>query len=275
MKFPENIEKFTVNKNNYGIFPPIGYLSIDETSDGGGDDYGLYWEIGKEKGLPIVCSSRHEESLLVPEFRDFTSFVDWFEETDGQEGPTMNLNDNDFFISLTNKGKVLTKNGKNEEAIQKLERAVSLFGEYSETWYWLAENYYKTGQKDKADRALVNSIASNFVFGLPSKKNVDRFNEMTPSEELKNHPIVRRKANLIHGGDFATPFSLDYNLIPEIVDELKTRKDYRTALLMQQNYGLLMTSETEDIIEQHHFKIETWFESFKSEMLSIYPERKY
>lgn len=274
MKFPKDIERFTINKSSYGIFPP-GYHTIEQSSDGGGDYYGLYWEIGKENSSPIVCLSQHEESLLVPEFKDFTSFLDWFDETGGQEGPTMNLNDNDFFISLTNKGKILTKNGKSEEAIQKLERAVSLFGEYSETWYWLAENYYKTGQKDKADRAIVNSITSNFFFGLPSKKTIDRFNEMTPSDELKDHPIVKRKTNLIKGGDFNTPFTMDYNLFPEIVEELKERKDYRIAMLMRQNYGLLMTSETEDVIERHHFNIDTWFESFKSELFSIYPERKY
>jgi tetratricopeptide (TPR) repeat protein len=149
MKFPHDIQRFTLKADSYGFFPLIGYLTLDETGDGGGDYYGLYWELGKENGEPIVCVARHEEFLLVPEFKDFESFTQWFDETGGQEGPTMHLNDNDFFISLTNKGKVLTKNGKHEEAIQKLERATSLFSEYSETWYWLAENYYKTGQMDK------------------------------------------------------------------------------------------------------------------------------
>jgi tetratricopeptide (TPR) repeat protein len=274
MKFPQDIERFTLKSNSY-FFPPIGYLSMDETGDGAGDYYGLYWEIGKENGDPIVCVARHEEFLIVPEFKDLESFSRWFDETDGQEGPTMNLNDNDFFISLTNKGKVLTKNGKHEEAIQKLERATSLFGEYSETWYWLAENYYKTGQKDKADRALINSISSNFFFGIPSKKVVDRFNEMTPSDALKDNPIVKRRTTLIQGGDFLTPFSMDYNSILEIVEELITKNDYKTAMLMKQNYGLLMSFETEDTAQRHHFNIDTWFESLRSEMFSIYPERKY
>lgn len=274
MKFPHDIERFTLKDDSYGFFPPIGYLSLDETGDGGGDYYGLYWEIGKENGYPIVCIARHEEFLLVPEFKDFESFTQWLDETGGQEGPTMNLNDNDFFISLTNKGKVLTKNGKHEEAIQKLARATSLFGEYSETWYWLAENYYKTGQKDKADRALVNSISSNFFFGLPTKKAVDKFNEITPSEELKDHPIVKRRTNLVQGGYFSTPFSMNHNILLEIIEELKTLRDYRTAMLMKQNLGLLISSATDDTKRQR-LNVEGWFDDFKSELFSLYPERKY
>ena len=273
MKFPQHIERFTLNKDNYGFFPPIGYLSIDETGDGGGDYYGLYWEIGKENGEPIVCVARHEEFLLVPEFKDFVTFAQWFDETGAQEGPTMNLNDNEFFISLTNKGKVLTKNGKHEEAIQKLERATSLFGEYSETWYWLAENYYKTGQKDKADRALINSISSNFFFGIPPKKAIDKFNEMTPSEELKDHPIVKRRTNLVQG-DFSTPFSMNHDILLDTIEELKTIKDYRTAMLMKQNLGLLMSLETDDAKRQG-INFEGWFDNFKTELFSLYPERKY
>jgi tetratricopeptide (TPR) repeat protein len=178
-------------------------------------------------------------------------------------------------MSLTLRGKVLTKNGKNEEAIQKLERAISLFGEYSETWYWLSENYYITGQKEKGDRAILNSILSNYFFVLPSKKTIDRFNEMIPSKELETHPIVKRKTNLIKGGDFTTPFSIDYYLLLEAIEELKTINDHRTAILMKQNYGLLMSSETKEIAQKHGFVIDTWFENFKSELLSAYPERGY
>lgn len=103
----------------------------------------------------------------------------------------------------------MTKNGKNEEAIQKLEKSVSLFGEYSETWYWLAENYYKLGQKSKADSALVNALISNYSFGFSSKKAIDRFNEMEPSMDMKNHPIVKYRTDLITSGNFATPVSIN------------------------------------------------------------------
>jgi tetratricopeptide (TPR) repeat protein len=275
MKFPKNIERFTLQYDANEYFSPIGYIAIEETSDGGGDYYGLYWEVGKEENSPTICASRHEDRLLVPEFKDFESFVEWFDETSGQEAPVMNLNDNDFFISLTNKGKVLTRNGRNEEAIQKLERAVSLFSEYSETWYWLAENYYQTGKKDQGDRAILNSIASNFFFGPPPRKAIERFNQMTPSDDLKDHPIVKRRERLIGDGNFTKAVSVNLGALLETIDELKKQKDYRSAILMQQNYGLLMASESEEVMTLHGFDRSTWFESFRTEVFSLYPNRKF
>ncbi|MBX3240619.1 MAG: tetratricopeptide repeat protein [Chitinophagaceae bacterium] len=275
MKFPHSIERFTISNHSHYSFPPAGYVAIEETSDGAGDNFGLYWEIGKENNSPIVCSSRHEESLLVPEFKDFQSFVDWFDETDGLESPPMNLNDNDYFISLTNKAKVLTKNGKHEEAILRLERAVSLFGEYTETWYWLSENYYKTGQKEQGDKALVNSILSNYYFGVPSKKSVDKFNEMIPSDELKNNSLVKRKEGFISGGDYSTPFTIDYDLLLATVEGFKAMNDNRTAMIMKQNYGLLMSLENNEIVQKYGFNVRDWFENFNKELFSIYPDRAH
>lgn len=135
----------------------------------------------------------------------------------------------------------------------------------------LAENYYKTGQ---ADRALINSISSNFFFGIPTKKAVEKFNEMAPSEELKDHPIMKRRANLVQGGDLSTPFSMNLSIVLDIIEELKTAKDYRTAMLMKQNLGLLIFSQTNDTKEQR-FIFEGWFENFKSELFTLYPGRKY
>jgi hypothetical protein len=120
----------------------------------------------------------------------------------------------------------------------------------------------------------MNSISSNFFFGFPTKKAVDKFNEMTPSEELKNHPIVKRKANLVQGGDFSTPFSMNQNILLDIIEELKTTKDYRTAMLMKQNLGLLMSSAIDDE-KREGLNFEAWFDDFKSELFSFYPERKY
>jgi len=274
MKFPEGIGRFTISKDKHE-FLPSGYLAIEETNDGGGDNCGLYWEIGREENLPMVCLWQHEGSLLIPEFRDFTSFLEWFEKGDGSAGPTMNLNDDDFFIPLMNKGKVLTKNGRMEEAIEKLERSVSLFGEYSESWYLLSENYYKTGQKEKGDSALINSISSNFFFGLPAKKAIDRFNELQTSGTFQNHPMVKKGTNWIKGSDFATPISVDYDLMLEIIQDLLDSGDFRTGMLMSQNYGMLMSRETEDITRRYNFEPSKWFEQFSVKLFSIYPERIY
>jgi tetratricopeptide (TPR) repeat protein len=274
MKLPVNINK-TLSQNDYGLFPPPGFLTMEETGDGAGDYYGLYWQIGREAEYPIVCMSGHEDLSLIPEFKDYESFAEWFEETEGQQGPTMALDDTDFFLSLMIKGKLLTKKGNNADAIEKLERSLSLFDEYCESWYWLSENYFATGQKEKGDRAIVNCISSNFLFGFPLKKIVDRFNEMQPSQALEKHPIVKRRAGLINGGDFLTPLSMNYDLMLEIVHEFQEEGDFRMAMLMKQNFGLMMSCEPIEIRSKYKFELVTWSEQFRAEMLSIYPDRKF
>jgi tetratricopeptide (TPR) repeat protein len=275
MKYPDNINKVKLSDNaDYGNFP-LGFIPIEDTSDGGGDYYGLYWEIGKENSEPIICASRHEESLLVPEFANFKSFIEWYEETDGQETPRLDINDTFFFLSLTNKGKVLTKNGKTDEAIEKLEKSVNLFGEYSDSWHWLGENYYTDGQKEKGDIAFVNSIASNYFFGLPTKKSIERFIEMEPSPNLKSNPLVKRRKDLIQAEDFTNPLSINFDNLLDAIQEFESIKDFRTALILKQNFGLLMSFQTNEIASKYNFVFSKWTDNFKKELISIYPERKY
>lgn len=68
MKLPNNLAGMTLSNDGH-IFPPFGFITIDETGDGGGDYYGMYWEIGKEEFDPIVCALQHEEFYLSLNFQ--------------------------------------------------------------------------------------------------------------------------------------------------------------------------------------------------------------
>lgn len=71
---------------------------------------------------------------------------------------------------------------------------------------------------------------------------------MIPSNKLKDNPIVKRRSNLFQGGGFSTPLSIDYNSFQELIEELLEKNDYKTAMLMKQNYGLLMSFEPEETV---------------------------
>lgn len=234
----------------------------------------MYWELGKENGEPIICYKNHEESLLVPEFADLTSFLTWYEETEGQESPRIDLKDTTFFLNLFNKSKVLTKNEKTEEAIQTLEKSIKLFGEYCDSWTLLAENYYKINELEKADTASLNSIITNFAFGLPSKKCIDQFNKVNPQGELRDNPLVKRKDGLLQGGDFANPFTMNYAKLLEAIEEYRVIGDLKTALLLEQNYGYLMNFELVETKEKYRFNEKEWSRNFKDKILTYYPDRK-
>lgn len=275
MKLPNNIDKVTLSESaDFWIFPPIGFLEIKEADNGTGDNYGLYWELGKENDEPIICSKRHEEFLLFPEFVNLKSFLAWYEETEGQESPRIDLKDTTFFLNLFNKSKVLTKTGKTDEAIQTLEKSIQLFGEYCDSWTLLAENYYKVNEFEKSENASLNSIITNYTFGLPSKKSIEQFNRIDPGGNLKDNPLVKRKDGLLLSGDFANPFSVDYGKLLEAIEEFTEIGDLKTALLLEQNYGYLMSFEQVETKQKYKFNDSDWSTNFKDKILTYYPDRK-
>lgn len=276
MKHPNNINRVIIYKSpDYWIFPPLGFIEFEEGNDGAGDYYGLYWEIGKEDQEPGIFRKNHEEGQLIPEFVNLDSFLSWYETTLGQELQSINLRDPSFYISLYYRARVFTKTGKTNEAIHALEKSTELFGEYSDSWGLLAENYYKANEKDKAELASLNSIISNYVFGLPSFKSIEQFNKIDTKGKLKNNPIIKRIDGFISGGTFSNPFMINYDKLKEAIAEFKELKDYKSALILEQNYGYLMLTEKGEIREKYNFKDKEWSEFIKNEVLNIYPDRKW
>ncbi|WP_426667725.1 hypothetical protein ACPPVU_17010 [Mucilaginibacter sp. McL0603] len=274
MKLPDNIDKITIEKpNDFSVFPPIGFIEIREGNDGAGDNYGLYWAVGKEGEEPIVCHKLHEESLLVPEFPNLDSFLEWYYIEQEQPIPFINLSDKRFFLNLYNKSRVLTKNGKTEDAIQALEESIELFAEYTDSWTLLAYNYYTQNEIEKAEYASLNSIISNYAFGLPSKKAIDQFNRIDSSGKYKNHPLVKRKDGLLSGSSYFAPFTLDYDRILEVIEEFKELRDHKSALILEQNYAYLMKSEKSEIKKKYNFNGNIWSNNFRKEILIFYPDR--
>jgi len=273
MTLPENVNKVTRTNSKCRIFPPVGFLEFEEANDGAGDNYGLYWEFGKENSEPIICSKRHEEFLLIPEFSNLDSFLGWFEETGGQKCPSLDLKDTSFYINLFLRSKVSSKNGKIVEAIKALEKSIELFAEYSDSWTLLAENYYKTNDIEKGDLASVNSIITNYAFGLPSKKCIEQFNKIDSSGKLKNNPLLKRQDSLLQGGDYLNPFVINYDQLIEAINEFKELKDYRSALILEQNYGYLMHLEQSDVKIKYNFEDEKWSAYFSNEIYQRFPDR--
>lgn len=275
MKQPDNIDKVTiVNVQDFSIFPPIGFTEIEEGNNGAGDNYGLYWALGIEEEEPIVCQKLHEEFLLVPEFSNLDSFLAWYGNQQEKDSAFVNLSKKRFFLDLYNKAKVLTRNGKTVEAIQILEESTALFTEYSDSWTLLADNYYKNSEIEKAEFASINSVISNYVFGLPSKKAIEQFDRIDPLGKYKDHPLVKRKDGLISGGSYSSPFTVDYDGILVAVTEFKELGDHRSALILAQNYGYLMSLENSEIKKRYNFNRTQWADAFSKKLLNFYPNRK-
>ncbi|MGV3541044.1 MAG: hypothetical protein ACO1OQ_14610 [Rufibacter sp.] len=274
MKFPTEIKDVSLvePRENY-IIPPFGFVEIEEGNGGYGDFYGLYWELGKENTDPIVSEFNHEEALLTPVFPNLSEFIKWYNETDGQEAPRVNQNDKSFFMNLFLKAKISVKNGRTEEAIQRLEDSVYLFGEYSDSWTLLAEQYYNVGHVAQAEESGLKSILSNWMFGLPSKKALQLFDKIDENGHLKDNPLVKLRNGLFKAGNFTKPFVVNYPLLREAVQALEELGDYKNALLLSQNYAYLLCTESEEIQEENGLDIYAWIEEFKKKLEKHFPER--
>jgi hypothetical protein len=127
---------------------------------------------------------------------------------------------------------------------------------------------------DKAARASLNSIITTYAFGLPSKKCIDQFNKINPQGALRENPLVKRKDGLLCGGDFANPFSINYDMLLEAIDEFRLLGYIRTATILEQNYAYLMNFEQAPIKEKYSFDEKEWSTSFKEQVLSNFRDRK-
>jgi hypothetical protein len=275
MKLPYSIDKVTILPVTEAlVFPPVGFVEFEEGNDGGGDCYGLYWQIGREDQEPIIFLKNHEEFLLLPEFPNLDSFLGWYNIEQGHAVDFKPSSAMSFFPDLYNKARVLTKNNKTEDAIRSLQESIEQFSEFTDSWTLLAENFYKINELDEAEYASLNSIISNYAFGYPSKKAIDQFNRINPSGKYKDHPLVKRKEGLLSGGNYINPFQINYESISESIAEFEDRSDYRSALILEHNYAHLMNFEKMEVREKYNFNSFTWANNFKNKVLTFYPDRQ-
>jgi tetratricopeptide (TPR) repeat protein len=274
MKKPTDIDKVKIiESTNSSIIPPIGFLEIEQGNGGYGDCYGLYWELGKEEQEPIVCEYEHEEFQLSPQFPKLSKFIEWYQETDGQEANTINLNDRDFFMNLYLKSKVLARKNETEEAIERLEQSVKLFGEFSDSWALLGEQYYKVDNRSKAIESLFNAITSNWMFGLPSKKVIEMYSSIEMDNNSDTSPLFKYRKELLSSGDLSKPKVVNYPILKDVAYEFEQQGNYRAALLLSQNYAYLLSLEKDEIQVENKFNQNEWLNSFKDKLKIHFPKR--
>ena len=80
---------------------------------------------------------------------------------------------------------------------------------------------------------------------------------------------------MIQAGDVAKPLSINFDNLLDAIKEFESISEFRTALILKQNFGLLMSFQTDEIFSKYNFVLAEWTDNFKKELISIYPERKY
>lgn len=262
MKLPEEINKVSINSEiEIGVYPPNGFLQFDEASLGNGDHFGLYWAFGKESKEPIICEMIHDEGIILPRFSNLNKFLEWYELNDFDWGEK-EIEDEKFVLSFLYKGNEYLKQNNPNKAIEFYKQSTDSFGELSENWFKLASQYKRTGNELEFQNSIINSVISNWAIEFPSQNALRMIKALKPVDELKNHPLIRNREKLefAFGGKKENH---DYLIINEIITELNEIGDVSRALLMEQNYALMMYWETSSFQERYNFNLDEWRKQFE------------
>jgi hypothetical protein len=274
MNIPKSIKEITISNFQYGgPLPPLGFVNIEEGGDGAGNNYGLYWEIGKEDKPPIICWFDHDEGVLEPSFPTLSSFLRWHKLEDKadfsfKEGE-------DLFFPYFNQAKLLNKKQKHEEAIQYLEHSVQLFGEHAGSWYLLNLQYLKTNDLKKLKKYFPEILKANWACGAPSNKQIKFMNEVIPLLGDSDDPILKlyNKLNLENG--WKDGLRLNYNVLKEIIAKYHAQGDYISALKLKQNHAYSLFYRGSEILMEHNFNFENWQTEYDAYSKKYLVDRKY
>ncbi|MEM6801162.1 MAG: hypothetical protein AAF696_07140 [Bacteroidota bacterium] len=262
MRLPENIHKVSLNPRlEIGPFPPNGFQPFDEASLGNGDYFGLYWELGKEDQAPIICEMIHDEGIITPRFSKLDIFLDWYELNDHAWGEE-EVSDEKFVLNFLAKGNEELKRNNPEKAIEFYKKSTESFGELSEPWFKLASQEKRLGNEVAFQKSIINTILSNWAIEFPSQNALRLLKSLNPIEELKHHPLIinRDKLELDFGGRKENE---TYVVLGEIIHALREMGELNKALLLEQNYALMMQWETTSFQERYKFNLEEWKRAFE------------
>jgi len=262
MKLPENINEVSADSAiEIGVYPPNGFLQFSEASLGNGDYFGFYWEFGKENQEPIICEMIHDEGIIVPRFSNLDKFLEWYQLNDYDWGEE-EVTDEKFVLNFLNKGNEQLKQNNPEKAIEFYKQSTDSFGELSENWFKLATQYKRIGNEIEFQKSIINSVMSNWAIEFPSQNALRMIKTLHPVEEFKHHPLLKNSKHLEFnfGGKKENK---DYTIINNIIAELRDNGDINKALLMEQNYALMMYWETSSFQERYDFNLEEWKKGFQ------------
>ncbi len=230
---------------------------MDEAELGNGDCFGLYWPIGKEQESPIICELLHDEYHIKPVFSSVSKFILWLDENDW-EWNEADLAD-DEFVS------VYYQQAKNEiqstTSLLLLEKCCNNLPEVSDYWFTLGNQLRKYNKLEESYQALINAYLSNWSFGQPNQNILTMLQKAKDLHHLSSDPIVKHCTQL-SANYGSIKHNDNYPLLLECIDEYFVLGKTIPALLLFQNYALMMNGETLAFQQRYNFDLIEWQNQF-------------
>lgn len=268
MKVPNGIEKVSLSKSDmsFGPYPPLGFVPLFDAELGNGDYFGLYWPLGKENEEPIVCDMLHDEWALEPSFSSLEKFIEWLSLNDWKRGDEEVVDERLSTVIFT-KAKLLYSGSDIESAIELLNKACINFPEVSEYWHALSSQSKRVGDIERSANAALKALNSNWVFGFPAQGVIRSLRSPQFREALNKDPIMQRidEFELSFGGVKENSI---YPIIYECIQEYLNNEQFIDGLMLYQNYGYMMYSETGAFQERYNFDLKSWQSDYSELCLS-------
>ena len=175
-----------------GPFPPNGFTVLTDAAYGNGDCFGLYWPIGQEHKLPIVCETYHDEWRIVPAFSSIKKFEEWLEVNDDDPHENgISIEDQDFAANLFRVARKCLSTGRLDDALPLLQRATEQLPEVSEYWLALAIQYRRCKKTEAAAQAALNAYLGNWAFGVPDNKVIHLLSQAADVPNFQDDPVIQ------------------------------------------------------------------------------------
>ncbi len=258
MKLAEGIEKLSLAEDEIGgAYPPLGFKPVLEAEGGNGDYFGLYWPYGREGQEPIVCDMLHDEWAIEVAFSRLSVFLRWLDSNDWTRGDVP-VEDPLLVTTRFRKMKALVQDDP-AEVIPNLQAICTDFPECSEYWFFLARQLRRIGDHEGSAEAAIRTFASNWAFGMPPHGTLRMLHNAKKSNRLANDPLVARSSELRMKWGGAKE-NTDYYILKSCIGEYLSSETPVLGLLLNQNYGYMMETETVAFQERYGFDSSSWIQ---------------
>lgn len=247
-----------------GPYPPQGFWPIAEGALGNGDQFGLYWPLGREAEPPVVCEMFHDEGRMVFRHSSLDVFAQWLDaggaeqdDDDGCEPREHAVPDAGSPLPLIERAQRHVQAAEPAQAIALLEDACSRFPELPRAWALLAGQQMRLGQHAAAVAAARAAILANWAFGIPEPGVL----RMLRATDAAGDPVLAmaQQMGFAFGGAKTNP---DYALMQACIDQCWDAGDTLAALRVSQNRCYVLSSETVSFQQREGFDLEAWRRDF-------------
>ncbi|MGU3492836.1 hypothetical protein ACLBXM_02235 [Xanthobacteraceae bacterium A53D] len=259
LALPAGAEHLALDRDQrYVAFMPFGFVSFQDWQLGNGDEFGLYWPVGRENGPPIVAETFHDDGSIMPCFSSLGTFLAAtadLDEADHPEFPTL-ATDPRSPLALYEDARTQLRAQQVETAIARLEAALEVLPEYTNALGLLASQYLRLGRTDDACRTALHAVICPPSFGCDA--HVARVKDWLARQEdapadVRDDPAWLRRREMEPLPSGGQKESAAYPVLLEMIAVYEARGEIVKALLLMQSYDEYMGSETSAFRDRYNY----------------------